>query len=311
MIDSVVFQQTPFGFTLVLAQWPVQCGAVSDFKTEYIASTDGVKVALHDFGGDGPVLVLCHATGFCAHALQPMIECLVDQFHCFALDFRGHGYTRLPPGVEMAWSSLAEDFMAVARHVKPSSGPLLAIGHSMGGASIILGESANPGTVTKIWAFEPIFLPSGPVLRGSDAPDIAQGARRRIATFASAAEVKQRYSTRPPLSVLDERALDAYISHGFDHLEDGSVTLRCRPEVEASVFEHHLAGSYEAAQGVSVSIRAGVGGHADMVVEHIKQVADHNPAVSVVEYKDLTHFGPMEQPARLAADAAEFLAAVG
>ena len=29
-----------------------------------IPSTDGVQVAVHDYGGDGPPIIFCHATGF-------------------------------------------------------------------------------------------------------------------------------------------------------------------------------------------------------------------------------------------------------
>ena len=31
---------------------------------ETVPSTDGVTLAVHDLGGDGPPLLLCHATGF-------------------------------------------------------------------------------------------------------------------------------------------------------------------------------------------------------------------------------------------------------
>ena len=39
-------------------------------RTTYVSSTEGVEVAVHDFGGEGPTLLLCHATGFCAHTLM-------------------------------------------------------------------------------------------------------------------------------------------------------------------------------------------------------------------------------------------------
>ena len=278
-----------------------------------VPSTDGVNVAAYDFGGDGPTLVFCHATGFCAHTWFPMIQAMTSQFRCVGIDLRGHGHTDLPVGVSADWSGMTQDFLAVVKYlgcgVDGSNGPILAVGHSMGGAAIVLGEVAQPGTISRAWLYEPILLPAGPVLEGDNSPAIAAGARRRTATFASAFEVRERYRARPPLSVLDSRVLDLYIEHGFRHNSDGSVTLRCRPEVEASVFEHHQAGGYEAALAINKPVMAGAATMHDMVGEQIYKAAERNPNLEVTQYSGLTHFGPLEQPEMMAVDAAKYLLA--
>ena len=65
----------------------------------FVSSRDGVKVAVHDFGGDGPDLLLAHATGLHGRVWDPVVAHLVDRFRCVALhlerklvgaDPRGH-----------------------------------------------------------------------------------------------------------------------------------------------------------------------------------------------------------------------------
>lgn len=120
------------------------------WETTYVSSTDGVEVAVHDFGGDGRPLLLCHATGFCGLTWLPMVEALLGPealpVRLLALDFRAHGQTRLPAGAGLAWSAMADDLTAVIEAVSPGE-PVWAVGHSMGGSAIHPGrdDPARPG----------------------------------------------------------------------------------------------------------------------------------------------------------------------
>ncbi|MCP3989930.1 MAG: alpha/beta hydrolase [Actinomycetia bacterium] len=275
-------------------------------ETTFYPSTDGVQVAVHDFGGQGRLLLFCHATGFCAHTWSPMIESLADQFHCVALDVRAHGLTKLPVGASLAWRGMADDVTAVIEALSPDE-PMLTVGHSLGGSAIILAETGRPGLVERAWMFEPILMRAAPVAIGRNAPDIANAARGRRATFASRQEAVERFARRPPLSLLDPRALEAYVEHGFEYLPDGSVTLRCRPEDEASVFEHHFSGTFERAADLTIPVVMATGGGSQGPADRVAEAAAANPALKRVEYQDLSHFGPLQAPDRLAADVAAFM----
>src|SRR5690348_13287336 len=100
-----------------------------------VTSTDGVVIPVHDLGGDGPPLLLAHATGFHGRVWQPCASHLAD-FHCYAPDLRGHGDSVAPPGLGYSWHGFADDLLAVVDalgldHVR-------AAGHSKGGASLLL-----------------------------------------------------------------------------------------------------------------------------------------------------------------------------
>lgn len=158
----------------------------------------------------------------------------------------------------------------------------------------------------RAWTYEPILLRHAPMLTGDDAPAIAKGARGRRARFPSRQEAYDRYAARPPLSGLDPRALAAYVEHGFEDDPEGGVVLRCRPDYEASIFEHHNAGTFEASASLTIPIVVAASGDEDGPAEWVHAAVAQHPHLSLVSYPDLTHFGPLQEPDRLAVDVASF-----
>src|SRR6266540_5356830 len=92
-----------------------------------VPSTGGVSLALHDLGGDGPPLLLCHPTGFHAMVWAPLAQHLRATAHCWAVDFRGHGDSTLPDDGDLRWSGMGEDVLAVVDFLATSGseGPVL------------------------------------------------------------------------------------------------------------------------------------------------------------------------------------------
>ncbi len=274
---------------------------------ETVASTDGVTLRLHDLGGSGPLLLVAHATGFCAPMYRPMAEVLGRSFHCVALDFRAHGASTRPDG-PLAWDGMGADVAAVVEALSPDA-PLPAVGHSMGGAALVLAESARPGTIARAWTYEPILFERTPDLVGPQPSPISEGARRRRAVFDSRQEAYERYGSRPPLDRLDDRVLRLYTDHGLADVGDGTVTLRCRPEDEASVFEHHHTAAPDLIGGLGIPFLVAVSGDGREPAEVGQRIAGDHPGLELAVYDDLTHFGPLEDPDRLATDALGWLTA--
>ncbi|MEZ5340030.1 MAG: alpha/beta hydrolase [Acidimicrobiales bacterium] len=263
----------------------------------------------HDFGGDGPLLVLCHATGFCAGAWLPVAEHLRRHYRCIGLDFRGHGQTLVPAEVDMAWSGMADDLLAVIDRFADES-PVFAVGHSMGGASIALAAERRPEAFVAAWAFEPILFGHGKVDREAEAPGLAQVARKRRRSFPSRQEAFDRYSSRLPLSLFAPEALWAYVEYGFGDCPDGTVELRCTPEREAEVFEHHNSGSLEAAGTVTFPFAIAASGDGQPPAVGTLAAAAAYPQLTLVDYPELTHFGPLQDPHGLAADIHQWFASL-
>src|SRR2546421_9859002 len=118
-----------------------------------VASTDGVTVAVHNLGGEGEPFLICHATGFCGFAYEPLAAQLAGHHHVFALDFRGHGDTPAPENGRFDWAGMADDLEATIRQL--TSTPIAVFGHSMGGAVAVLVEQRTPGTLQTAYLYEP------------------------------------------------------------------------------------------------------------------------------------------------------------
>ena len=121
-----------------------------------VPSTDGVELELHDLGGDGPALLIAHATGFCAGAYLPMVPLLAERFHVWGIDFRAHGDSTVPAEPLVAGHGRRR----AGRGRRLGGGPVAGFGHSMGGACLVGAELARPGTLARAFLFEPIIIPA-------------------------------------------------------------------------------------------------------------------------------------------------------
>lgn len=279
----------------------------SDPAPATIPSTGGVELAVHELGGEGPTLLIAHATGFCAAPYRPLAARLSTRFRVVALDFRGHGESSASPDGDYGWQGMIDDVLAVADHLAAhgDGGPILGFGHSMGGACILGAEHRRPGTFRHAFVFEPIVIPDE--FAAGDAPGsnpLAASARRRRPTFPSRPEALARYASRPPLGTWRADALAAYVEGGFVDTADGEVTLRCRPEVEASVFE--APGKPVSSQLTSVDVPVTLAiGHRDPgpgPADFGRMSVGFLPQGTLREYPTLGHFGPFQDPDLIADD---------
>jgi pimeloyl-ACP methyl ester carboxylesterase len=270
------------------------------------SSTDGVELEVHDLGGDGPTLLIAHATGMCGGAYLPMAAGLRSRFHVWALDFRAHGRSSVPASGELAWPGMIDDVLATVDAL--GGGPLPAIGHSMGGACLMGAERRRPGTISRAFLFEPIIVPAGFDRPGPN--PMAEAARRRRPSFPSRAEALSRYAGRPPLGTWRADALHAYVEHGFTEQADGSVALSCTPEHEAQVFEGTGKPLIRDMVDVTTPVVVAYGARdlGPSPAAFAPLVADALPHGEGRRYAHLDHFGPFQDPTTLAEDAVAFLA---
>jgi pimeloyl-ACP methyl ester carboxylesterase len=264
-----------------------------------VPSADGVRLAVHDLGGDGRPLLLSHATGFHGHVLGPLAAALSPRFHSWAIDHRGHGSSDRPATDIGDWSRFSHDVLAVSEALALEWA--MGFGHSMGGTALLMAEREQPGTFAGLAVFEPIAFPADP--SRPDGPSMmVEGARRRRAVFASRDEAYENYAGKPPLDELTHEALRAYVDFGFLDRPDGSVELACEPEHEARIFEGG------ARQDAFARL-----GEVDCPVLVMSGSSEENPpgliapavAAALPEGRlrvlpRLSHFGPMQDPAAVA-----------
>jgi pimeloyl-ACP methyl ester carboxylesterase len=267
---------------------------------------DGQEVAAYDFGGDGPALLLVHATSFHAHVFLPMVERLRTSFHCYAYDLPGHGASPPPADGDFNWRRLAASALAVSRAFGLEQP--LGFGHSCGGAVLVIVEQEQPGTWSSLYLYEPVITPPmtlPPEMQGERNP-LAAGALRRREVFASRAEAYDNFAGKAPFDVLDARARQAYVDYGFVDRPDGTVGLACRPADEAAYYQMApLNGAYERLGEVSCpTVVAGGNALAHFGPAATAAIASALPAGRQELFEGLGHFGPLQDPVRVADAAA-------
>jgi pimeloyl-ACP methyl ester carboxylesterase len=203
----------------------------------------GVELAVLDWGGDGPLALLHHATGFCGALWEPVALGLREQFRVVALDARGHGDSSKPEGRDSYhWMHFARDLAALAEILIAEAGPVaLGLGHSFGGTATLLAAVERPGLFARIVLVDPVIFPSGAFQRDPErrarASGLAEGARRRRDVFLDRDAARARWQGRSTFASWDPRVLELYVAEGLTERPGGGVALKCPGEVEAAIFE--------------------------------------------------------------------------
>jgi pimeloyl-ACP methyl ester carboxylesterase len=263
-----------------------------------ITSSGGVDLAVHDLGGEGRPLLVAHATGFLGAVYRPLADRLADAFHVWALDFRAHGDSSRTD--DLGWDGMADDVLAAVDGLgleRP-----VAVGHSMGGAALVLAELRRPGTFAGLYLYEPVLVPAGHFPSSGDDNPMSAAARRRRPGFESRHAAYDNYASKPPLSVLTPEALRLYVDEGFAEGE-GGVVLKCRPEDEAEVFRHGATnGGFERLGELDLPVTVAQGGVVDPGPGALAPLqAERIPGGRLVVAEGLGHFGPLQDPDLVAA----------
>lgn len=194
---------------------------------------DGLEIAYLEWGtpSEEPSLVFVHATGFCKEVCVPVVDDFLEMrgsHHVVAIDQRAHGESASPTP-PFDWWDVGRDIVELTRDWRR----VVGVGHSAGGAALLLAELLEPGRFDALVVVEPIVFPP-PYGRYPDNP-MAAAARRRRRRFPSRRAAKENWQSKPAFAEWQERAMDAYVAGGL-RAEGDSYILRCSPDAEAEFF---------------------------------------------------------------------------
>jgi pimeloyl-ACP methyl ester carboxylesterase len=250
----------------------------------------------------GSWLAFAHATGFCKEVWIPVAD-EIPWKRALAWDAPGHGDAAgfSPPADWWDFARYALDVLA------PIDSRVVGVGHSMGGATLLMAELLQPGRFDGLIVIEPVIFPP-PYERMEDVP-LAEGALRRRDGFTSRDAILENYRGKEPFASWDPAALDAYIDGGFvEH--DGRWWLKCRPDVEAEVYRAATAhGLYARLGEVGCPVLVVAGEYSTTFTEpFIADIAGRMQRARYQIVAGASHFVPMERPKLVAETIASFLA---
>jgi pimeloyl-ACP methyl ester carboxylesterase len=265
-----------------------------------ISSVDGVTIAIHDFGGTGSPVLLSHATGFHAHCWEPVAHSLNSQHHVVGLDHRGYGDAETVDPATMTWDQYGLDALAAARHLYAQHNePIVGIGHSMGGASLLMAAHGEPHLFKALFVFEPIvFPPPDPDAGERPESPLPAGARKRRSRFPTFEAAIENFAAKPPMAAFNAVAREAYVRHGFKPTTDGDIELKCLPEHEARTYETGgSSGAWNSLPAITTPVWVLSGAIAPFQPSTFAiTVAERIPASTYVRWDEVGHFGPLEKP---------------
>ncbi|MEJ7585123.1 MAG: alpha/beta fold hydrolase, partial [Acidimicrobiales bacterium] len=143
-----------------------------------VPSSDDVTLVVHDLAPstEGRFALLAHATGFHGRVWLPIARRLTG-LRPWAPDLRGHGDSGTPADHDFEWESFADDVLAVLDALSPGATAAkgtVGVGHSKGGAALLLAEARRPGTFAALWVYEPVVFPEAAT---APAAVVAEGSR--------------------------------------------------------------------------------------------------------------------------------------
>ncbi|XP_065177225.1 uncharacterized protein LOC135807071 [Sycon ciliatum] len=194
-----------------------------------------------------PLIVLAHGVKFCKEIWQPVVkeverrlpEAAAVDFVAF--DLPGHGDSALPQSVPVAdWVGMTvEAAHIVLAQYANGHAPVMALAHSFGAAALMRLEAQQPGTFSRILAFEPIFIPHAVDPAAVDLHEfpLAVKARQQKNGWPDIESARRYFQSRRAFSTWSPDVLERYLTSGLKQDPDsGEWLLKCNPLVEADVF---------------------------------------------------------------------------
>ncbi len=235
-------------------------------------------------------IAFAHATGFCGGVWRPVVNEAKSRFNTLTWDFPNHGSgPAIPSPVDWwAFGEWARD------QVAGLSGPVIGVGHSMGGAALVMAEILAPKTFAAFVLIEPMLLPP-PYQRAEN--NLSRGVRKRRRVFESRLAARENFASKAPFLNWHPDALDAYVDCGLVETDEG-VELTCRPEQEADIYEGSTAhGAFDRVSEVDVPTLILAGSETDVYPEaHLRAMIERFPSAGLEILAGENHFLPMERP---------------
>jgi lipase len=108
------------------------------------------------YNGDGPTVMMLHATGFLPWLWHPIARKLAGEYRIIAPYFCDHRYAE-PEDGGLSWMILAEDLCRFCEALDIGNPSL--VGHSMGATVMAIANAVHGSPADRMVIIEPIFLP--------------------------------------------------------------------------------------------------------------------------------------------------------
>lgn len=261
---------------------------------------DGRNLSFLDSGSSKPPLHLYHANGFPISVYLPLMSELAKNFRVVGMGLRGQD---AQTEGNTSWARVADDLIDFLE-VK-QLGPVLGVGHSVGGAATMIAAAKRPDLFSKIILIDPVLMSLSQIavladLRLKEQKDrffLARKARQRRNGWSDRYQVYDYLKNKSLFKRFEDVYLRSYVTYGFVPSSGGRVELLCPPEAEARIFESYPLDIWKWPHRIKSPTLIIRGELSDVlspeVVGQFCKACKHSQSL---EIKQAGHLIPMERP---------------
>jgi pimeloyl-ACP methyl ester carboxylesterase len=261
---------------------------------------DGVRLAVVDFGGEGPAALLLHGLAGHAGEWTATARWLTGRCRVVAFDARGHGRSERLPADATRAAHVGDGAFVIERL---GLGPAIVVGQSLGGLTALLLAAERPDLVRGL-----VLADAGPEGVGDEraveanVADLARSLARRPVPFASRQAAVDFFGGPSP-------SAEAW-ADGLEH-RDGGWWPRFDAEVLARTLREATRQSYwaqwERIACPALVVRAGRG---QLSAADARAMAERGQRVQLVDMPDAGHDLHLDAPDEWRAVVSSFLDAL-
>lgn len=260
----------------------------------------GASLSYLDSGGDKPPLHFYHANGFPVSVYLPFMTRLSEDYRVMAMGVRGQD---AQTESNTSWHAVASDLISFLDARK--AGPIIGVGHSVGGVATMMAAARRPDLFSKIILIDPAILPYRyvtymtviRVLGQKGRFFLAQRARSRKNGWTDHQAAYDYFKDKSLFKNFDEDYLRSYVTYGLKPSPQGGVELLCPPEAEARIFENYPLDVWFWPKRVTVPALIIRGEHSDVLFDRsVRRFCAQCPGTRSHLVLGAGHLVPMEKP---------------
>jgi pimeloyl-ACP methyl ester carboxylesterase len=192
-----------------------------------------------------PIIHFVHGNSFPAGTYRVFLDHLRRHYEIGALEMHAHN-PRFP--VTDGWRNLVQELIEELR--VRYTGPVILVGHSMGGILSLMTAKAHPELVRcvvlldapVVAGWRALLLRAAKMVKVDKRFGPARASEKRQNLWADPEGAYRHYKAKPMFDIWPEEVLRDYVTHGTVPHPDG-VTLRFTREIETRVYRtlpHHI-----------------------------------------------------------------------
>ena len=255
---------------------------------------------------DSPRLHFLHGTGFSSKTLAPLSALLPEDWELWFSDVPGHGGSEQPNHRMPNWQKLANT-VADALYAKAdieNKGPLIGIGHSMGGVVTLLAAAKYPTLFSKIILLDPVLFKTEIIIAQHlmrttgvwKQSALVRSVSNRRATWPNIDSMVEELQSKQLYSQWHPEVLLQFAHDATKENEKGEIELCCDPRWEGSIFGSYPTGLWNAVRKVAIPVEILAAEKSyGFIPTAAKKAAKINPKISWQTFGK-RHCFPMEQP---------------